>query len=196
MRFHFGAIPKKPDFNPQESGWKRLKEPSPVLFVLIAILIAHIIIFLLLYTWHLIGPFDEEDLRFVPFLILIASVILIHEFIHALFLPGYGLSSSTTMGVWPLRGICYVYHESPLGRNRLLAIVICPFLVLSIFPIGFCSIFSIGAYWLRIISIFNGMVSCVDVLNFILIILQVPSGAILVNHGWQGWWKQKDLPSA
>ncbi|WOX54913.1 DUF3267 domain-containing protein [Methanoculleus palmolei] len=190
------------------SGWKRIKEPAnlraatllslPFAFILGAITLA--------ITYGLdpsIYAFLRDGQRFsvtIPFnlstlLFILAAPLFIsaHELIHAAFIPNVMRSDKTFWGINGVFG--FVFTTEEIEKGRFLIISIMPYLILSVMLPYILSIFS----WLNGYTIFlcllNAMGSCVDFLNAGLIVIQVPSGATIVNNGFETYYKATVPPS-
>src|SRR5690606_1337519 len=55
----------------------------------------------------------------------------VHELIHAIAYPGGLRSQRLVMGVWLRRGLAYVVYDAPLPRNRVLIMLLAPFVTLT-----------------------------------------------------------------
>src|SRR4029453_15412543 len=84
MRFHFGAVPSSPDFEPDVS-WKSLREPSPWLAQFIALSVcvfaAALVGFLLLVIPPLQKAMPTGTLS--AFVLAFVGIVVVHELIHA-----------------------------------------------------------------------------------------------------------------
>jgi len=196
MNFKFGKIPENSNFNPQSEGWTAIKEPSLWIAQLISLPIGLITAAVLGIFWYTLTP-----LRFTAtgtglfFLAWIAGIIVLHELIHAVFHPGFGTTSNTYLGFWPSRLLFYAHYNSVLSRQRFMAILITPFVFISIAPLLFCALFQYSSTTLFATSVFNSLLACVDILGFNLIYFGVPSGSRVQNKEWKTYYKiseQKD----
>jgi hypothetical protein len=126
-------------------------------------------------------------------LVLVTSVtllVVVHELLHAAVFPGGCLGARTVLGVWPAMGVFYAHHDGPQSRNRMLLVLLMPFLVLTlglwlvemVFPTGWGSV--LGAF-----SIVNALFAGGDLLGTGMIAWQVPVNAEVRNQGWKTWWR-------
>lgn len=183
-------------------GWKKLKEPSNlVMAVLLSAPFMFIngIIFMVI-VFYLYPPFKEflndEKLSLsftVSFFQIIIYVVgififtLIHEFLHACFIPNVLKSDKTYWGINVFVG--FVYTTEKIKKSRFLIISIIPFMLLSVILPFILNIFG----WLNGFTIFlcfiNAMGSCVDFLNICIVAFQVPGGSYIVNNGFETYFK-------
>jgi hypothetical protein len=188
MRFRIGAIPETPDFVPAPD-WKPLREPGPLSFQLLAlpIAIANAIIFGVL--WVFLTPLTTSAI-FSPLaqILAIVMVIPIHELVHAAVHPGFGFSPKSKLGVWPSRLLFYAHYTDRLSRNRFIAILAMPLLVISVAPLFVSIIFGRASSIVAVSSIFNALAACGDVLGIILVLFQTPRSAMVCNQGWKTYW--------
>jgi hypothetical protein len=191
MRFHFGPIPETPDFVP-EPPWRAMKEPTPWLMQLLAVPVAVLSGVLIGALWFWLTPFKElsrAPLFGLWFLTAFVWLIPVHEAVHALVHPGRGLSDRTCIGVWLSRGLFYAHCHGPMSRNRFIAILIAPFIVLSVLPLIVCALTG-WAHPLPVTgSIVNAFLACGDLLGVLLLLWQVPSHATIQNQTWRTYWQ-------
>ncbi len=207
MRFHYGAIPEAGDFEPEDEGWLSIREPSPLLLNLLAVptafLMAGLIIGLLSLVYEggevVIWRSDEGDSSATQVLLILAVILAsipVHELVHALTHPHFGLSSKSILGFWLSRGLFYAHYEGEMSRNRFLAILAMPFLILSLLPVAVMAFIGSLAPMnipsnLGFVAIINSMFAAGDALGFALLLSQVPSAAVVRNKGWKSFWKYR-----
>ena len=193
MHFEIGPIPESADFHPESDGWLPLKKPSLWIAQMLAVPIAVAVSFVLIKAWILIGGVGWSKttlpLVFLPILPGLLVVIPLHEVVHAVLHPHWGLSDATTLGVWPQRVVGYAHYRDELSRNRFMLILAAPFLVLSVVPLILCTALSIAPPFVVALSIANGAGACVDLLGIALLGIRLPSTAIVRNQGESTWWR-------
>src|SRR5438093_3685045 len=120
MRFIIGPPPDDTDFAPEQEGWQRLREIGPRTLMLVGSLAGVPLAALFSYAWSRIPgsalaftlPINAMTLGrwsavLLPLMVLLsmavffAGLIFVHELIHVLACPGFGLTSATVLGVWP-----------------------------------------------------------------------------------------------
>jgi len=190
MRFHFGSIPETPDFVP-EAPWKPLKEPSPMMLQWVALPVALMSGGIVGSLWAWLTPASrlaEEPALGAWILAAFVWLIPVHEAIHALVHPGRGLSDRTCIGLWLSRGLFYAHCHGPMSRDRFIAILIAPFMVLSILPLTGCALIG-DVHVLPVTgSIVNALLACGDLLGVMLLLWQVPRHATIQNQSWRTYW--------
>jgi hypothetical protein len=112
---------------------------------------------------------------------------VIHEFLHACFIPNVLKSDKT---YWGYNGfIGFVYTTEKIKKGRYLIISIMPFILLSVLLPFILNILG----WLNGYTIFlcliNAVGSCVDCLNICLVAIQVPKGSYIVSNGLETYFK-------
>lgn len=183
------------------SGWKKLDEPSNLIIATLLslpfIFINGIIEIFILY--NLYQPFQlliknqilsfEFNINLWTLLYVLGIMIfmIIHELLHACFIPNV-LSSDKTY--WGINGIYgFVFTQEKIIKGRFLLISIMPFLLLSIIlpfvlkPLGILNGYT------ALLCLINATGSCVDILNICLVMRQVPSGANITNNGFETYFK-------
>ncbi len=194
MRVHLGAIPNSPDFVPDES-WKPIREPSPWLMQLIAFPIGVVAAVLIVVLWFAATPLRLPSpmpiISPFVFLALFAGIVVVHELIHAAVHPMAGRSPHSILGFWPSRLLFYAHYDGELGRNRFVVILLMPLLVISIVPLVVAVVTQAPSGWVAFVSAFNAFAACGDILGAGLILVQIPSTAILRNQGWKTYWQEQ-----
>lgn len=128
--------------------------------------------------------------------ILLLSVPL-HELLHAVFLPDFGLSRSTTLVVWP-RGLRFgVFFDGQLSRRRWLLMRTAPFLVLALVPSiwlasssGAPDDFALEAF-LSLMILLNSVGSGGDLVAVAWVARRIPPGSSLLFRGGRAFWRHR-----
>ncbi|MSR57765.1 MAG: DUF3267 domain-containing protein [Planctomycetaceae bacterium] len=207
MRLHLGAPPLSPDFDPERDGWSKLREPSPLWLQHVALPVAIVTATVLGFAWSRLTPMSSSGFSMtvdgrggampswlvgILGMAVVAgcflALIAVHEFLHALAMPHYGLTRQTLIGVWPSRLLFYAAYLGPMPRNHFLWVFAVPFLVLSLVPLLGCMLLRIGPAAVVVVSVINGACACGDLLGIAMIAWQVPRDALVRNQGWQTWW--------
>lgn len=195
MRLHFGKIPESATFQPEQEAWVSMREPSPWKFQLLAVPIGVVTVIGLSLLW------DYADVRVTSlsasavffFPVWIMGVVVIHELIHAAVHPGFGLTSQTILGFWPSKLLFYAHYDNVLSRNRFIAIFLAPLIALSLIPLMIALLIGYASFGVVFVSVFNGLLTCGDVLGFLIVWKMVPKGARVRNRGWKTYYKVGEL---
>lgn len=195
MRLVNGPIPPSRTLDPEAAGWTPLREPSSHWFTAVATALSLPFVLggsaIFISTSALWKPlFKAHPAGLGAAFLVLAALVPVHEMLHAL-AYGYGLRNpNLIMGVWPRRGLAYVVLDEPVSRSRLLAVLVAPFLVLSLaVPLGLCA-FLPARWWCEVGGLFlvhTGL--CVgDAAVITRILSQVPPDARVHNQGWKTYW--------
>jgi len=184
-------------------GWIKIKEPSnlgtatllsvPFMFINGAISMA--------IAFYLYPPLKEffnsnkqgfsisisADLFTMIYeIVVILLFMVLHEFLHACFIPNVLRSDKT---YWGINGFCgFVFTTEKIKKGRFVIISIMPFILLSvILPFILNSLGLLNAYTI-ILCLINSMGSCVDFLNICLVAIQIPNGSYIVNNGFETFY--------
>lgn len=198
MRFICGPIPPSQAFDPKEKGWRPLDDADPGArrFATIGSLMT--VPFIAAAAWVVLGSHSEvraflrsSPLHLAEFLVLLAVLVPVHEFIHAVaYLKGMR-SPRLIMGAWMRRGMFYVIYDAPMPRHRVLLMSAMPFLLLSVLP-------AICLPWLELrhellalgwflVLLHTGLCTF-DFLASWRLFFRVPRGAWIHNNGWTTYW--------
>lgn len=197
MRFHLGAIPNSPDFVP-DAPWRPLRQPpAPWIENLLALPLGVVAAVTVAALWFLVTPLrDITPSMSVPaFLLLSAGLVVVHELIHALVHPMAGLSSRSILGFWAALGF-YAHYDGEMSRNRLVAVLLMPLLIITIFPLLVSAVTQVSSDWVAFVSAFNAFCACVDLLLTGSILFQIPATAIVRFKSWRIFWRDDDTLAA
>ncbi|WP_081707527.1 DUF3267 domain-containing protein [Bacillus massiliigorillae] len=120
-------------------------------------------------------------------LVWIIGLVIVHEGIHLMLVPNFLKSNKTVIGITFFGG--FVHTEEELSKARFLLISVAPFIILSILLPIFLGLLGVLTPILKFIILLNAIGASVDVLMFILIMVQVPRGAIIRSNGPKTYWK-------
>lgn len=194
MRFICGPIPPSRVLNPEKEGWTPLREWGAGRLTMVALLLGFpflmaAVILLLNMKGEVRELLKAQPLVAGGYLLALIAMVPVHELIHAL-AYGQGICSQHLLvGCWPSRGLCYALYDSPMPRNRVLGMLVAPFLALSILPL-LCLPWLQGPAWGLVLafSLLHASTCGGDVLVFFGIVSQVSRNASVHNNGWQTYW--------
>jgi hypothetical protein len=194
MRFIFGAMPQDPEFDLEAEGWVAVREPGLIKIQLIAIPVVVLIALLFQLAFWLAGVDVSplSNIKNAPIaLAIILGVVPIHELLHLVCFPGFGLSENSIIGFWPKMFIPYVHYDGILSKKRFVLIASCPFVVLSITPLLSSFIKPDIAVVIVAVSYLNCLACGVDLISIFLVVKQVPSDAVVRNNGLHSYWRKQ-----
>ena len=197
MRFHLGAIPSSPDFVP-DASWRSLRQPpSPWLENLLALPIGVVAAVTVAALWFLVTPLRDiaPAMSLPAFLLLFAGLVVVHELIHALVHPMAGRSPRSILGFWSSLGF-YAHYDGEMSRNRLVAILLMPLLIISIVPLLVSAVTQVSSGWVAFVSAFNALCACVDMLLAGSVLFQIPATGIVRFKSWRIYWREHDTLAA
>ncbi|MBV1775369.1 DUF3267 domain-containing protein [Burkholderiaceae bacterium DAT-1] len=204
MKFVSGSPPET--FAPGEQ-WRRLDEPEPQALMRHLLPLMIVAVVTLPIIWGCIGLkrgawqqlMNEPTLAFhVPIMFIsFLGMVVVHEMIHGVCQPGWGVSDQTVYGVMRKEGFVYAFYEGELSRNRLLMILLAPFCVITLFPLLLVWHFTVPPIlfmYLAWYACLNGISAAADLYGSWLIWQQVPASARVRNRGWFTYWTTANLP--
>jgi hypothetical protein len=120
---------------------------------------------------------------------ILAVTLPLHEVVHGLFHPGWGISGASIYGVWPSHGLFYAFYSGELPRNRLLIVLLAPIVCMSVLPLLFA--LAIGVpHWLVVeVAIISACIAGGDAIAIAIVLAQVPANAFTRNVGYYTWWR-------
>jgi hypothetical protein len=192
MRFHFGAIPGSPDFVP-DASWRLLRQaPSPMLENLLALPIGVVAAVIVAALWFLVTPLRDitPTMSLPASLLTFAGFVVVHELIHALVHPMAGLSRHSILGFWAWLGF-YAHYDGEMSRNRLVACLLMPLLIISLVPLLVSAVTQASSGWVAFVSALNALGACVDMLLAGSVLFQIPATAIVRFKSWRIYWRER-----
>lgn len=197
-------IPKEDQVRTREllsNGFQRLKEPKSIGAAMGVSLPLSVVLMVLNGLWcYFLDPsmfgFSNGngillqitvDLKILLYLAGIMAYTLVHEAIHAVFIPKVWESRKTYWGFNGMFG--FVYSEEVLSRERFLLVSVMPLLILSfVFPLLMWTA-GLWSRYMIFLSVLNAGGACVDLLNMILVAVQVPRKGKVVSNGYASFYK-------
>ena len=190
------------------AGWKSLKEPRSVaMATLCALPIALVLGGIVIWMIHWLDPslFDflqdgslhltiGFNVMTLVYVIIFFAFMLLHELIHALFIPGFITSDKA---YWGFNGaVGFVYTEEPIGKGRFIIVSLMPLVLLSVvLPVVLALLGWLNGYAV-FLCLMNAVGSCVDILNILIVVFQVPNKSRLINNGFKTYYKRAgDAPA-
>ncbi|WP_242850543.1 DUF3267 domain-containing protein [Clostridium lundense] len=179
--------------------WVQLKEPKSIgsaILISVPIMILNAIITVSII--NIVSPISLKEfglsensfsININGFQILgIFLTLIIHEFIHLIFIPNFIKSDETFIGLTPFGG--YVYSEEVIAKSRYILITIAPFIVISIILPLILGVLGLLSPSMKFLILLNSMGASVDILNLINVLFQVPSSSNLTSCGMNTYWKK------
>ena len=201
MRFVWGPLPPSETFQPARAGWTPLSRVQSDTFVVVAsaVAVAPLAAGLLV----LFGDDGATVLRFkadlVAFTIFVAALLLLvpaHEFIHTLAYRAPLRSRRLITGVWLRRVMWYVVYDSPLARDRVLVMLVAPFVVLS--AVGGVAVLLAPDEWRAaagFVLLVHTSLCAGDAVVVGRLLTRVPRDALIHNDGWTTYWGRAHDPA-
>jgi len=180
--FQIGPLPKDSTFPPQDSSWKRIWKPGPVM-----IQVAAVLVFAPVFLWYL-NQYGPLDIALWMGLLLFHVILIAHELIHALLFPDGGRSKRTVLGVWASKWLFYAFYRGELSKRRFLVAMLGPLVLLTLVPLV---LFGLGVRWWQseFLILFNFGISLGDVILALCLAFQVPNKAVVRLNDWDVYWR-------
>jgi len=127
--------------------------------------------------------------------VLVVSVVM-HEFLHLLFHPGWGMSSQSLLFVWSRRLQLGVYYEGFMTRRRWLAMRLSPLVGLTVLPTLLLLVaypFNMSFFWeqfLVLVILVNSLGAGGDLVASLIVARQVPRGGEVGVWNGRACWRE------
>lgn len=125
------------------------------------------------------------------YLLSFPCIVVVHELVHALVHPKAGRSEHSILGFWPAGGFFYANYDGELSRNRFLAILLMPLLVISIVPLLVSAVTQVSSGWVAFVSTFHAFLAGADLLPAGLVLSQIPAAGIVRQKSWRTYWREQ-----
>ena len=129
-----------------------------------------------------------------PAIVLIMFIPL-HELIHLLGHPGWGLTDNSILTIWLAKLRFGVYYEGRMSRRRWLAMRLAPFIMLCLLPALIVACMQTGPsnpdvqVGLVVMMMVNALGSGGDLIAVALVLRQVPASAVLHFRDGHAYWQ-------
>ncbi len=188
--------------DPLPVGWHFIRQPKPALGLVISILTGvalPLIPFLLLSleTW-LLPQAETSQTETIPwwilFPVLLVSVVM-HEFLHLLWHPGWGLSSQSLLLVWPRRFQLGVQYAGFMSRTRWLGMRLSPLVGLTVLPTLVLLVvypYEMSFFWQQftvLVILVNSLGAGGDLVASVIVAHQAPRCGQVGNWNGRACWR-------
>jgi hypothetical protein len=196
MRFHLGPIPKTESDELPLGEWTPLRHDfGPLVMQLFAWPIGGIAFVIVGWLWlHETSAMKHlgNNPRLLAFVLVVAMLALIpvHEFLHALIHPRFGMSRKTVLGAWPTHLLFYAHYDGPMSRERLATCTATPFLIMTVAPLLISIIAGHASIVIAFVSTVNALASGADIFAVGTLLWQVPRRTKIFNQGWRTYWSR------
>ena len=192
MRFVLGPLPENEEFHPLETGWCKVRDPSPVLLHLLALPTAVVLLFLTFLPCRALFGRDAFNIGALDMSLVYWSVALlipVHELMHAVSAPSFGMSDKTVVGLWYQRLFPYAVHTDAMTRGRIIWFLIMPFLMLTLLPIAAMWLLRVDSPFLFHFILVNAGGCAADFVQVPIFLSQVPRRGLIRNKGYDSYWR-------
>lgn len=190
MRLYFGSIPIEQVPPPVSEGWRLTPAFGAKRVQTYGLLVA--ITGMILVGALLQGAFRPASI-WTAFLVMVVAIPL-HELIHALTTPAWGLSDRTVIGFQSGKGLLmpYMYYDGSQPLWRMLLTGIAPVMLMTGLPIVLILFTPLSGALradLGFLAFFNIAIAGGDLINCYWILRHLPLHATVQQYGWGLWWK-------
>lgn len=134
----------------------------------------------------------------IVFPVLLVSVV-VHESLHLLCHPGWGLSSRSLVLVWPRRFLVGVHYEGFMSRTRWLVMRLSPLLGLTVLPTLVLLVvypFEMSFFWQQftvLVILVNSWGAGGDLVASVIVAQQVPRGGHVGAWNGRACWRREKV---
>ena len=150
-------------------------------------------IFVLFIWWSIFGLnleqaiIVERELEILWKILSLTLIALLHEFLHMITFPDFGISSKTTIVIIPKKLVALAYYTGEMTKTRCVMCLLAPFVVLSLMPLILCT-YEFN-YYIFFLAILNASLSGMDVLSAFSVYVNMPKESIVKNCGYQSYYR-------
>lgn len=131
-------------------------------------------------------------------LLIVVLTVPVHELIHALATPGWGLTDRTAIGLQRDKGLLlpYAYYDGIMPLWRFLFTGLAPLMLLTILPLILIlsvPLDNLLRTSLAFLAIFNMAISGGDLVTLIWVSIRLPMRSLVWQHGWSLVWKKDEI---
>ena len=190
MRFIFGNAPVVQGQSPVAEGWRQIPALGAKSIQTYGLIVSCIG---MLLVGVLLGGSIKPSSTWTAILILIITLPL-HELVHALTTPAWGLSDRTVIGLQRSKGLVmpYMTYDGSQPLWHMLLTGLAPLILLTVLPLIIIVFSPLNAALradLSFLAFFNIAISGGDLVNFYWIATHLPMHATVKGDGWGLLWK-------
>ncbi len=205
MRLHFGDLSKTEGVSPETQDWHTIHSPPAKQGYRLAVLVSFALFVGLFVGIVLLSSLVGGDKGLATAgdstmagwvtLVVLATFIPLHEFLHLLGQPECGRSDRSLLVIWPAKLRLGVYYEGCMSRRRWLGMRLAPLLALSVLPAGLLVLSQVQPFnveleiGLQALMVINAVGSGGDLLVVWLVLKQVPPSAQICFREGQAYWR-------
>jgi len=171
-----------------DTAWNQVREPDSGLLQILALVTGAALCVAVLVGWMLLAPFRPIRIDYATFAVAALIVLVAHELAHAVAFT-LKRGADLRVGCALRKGRLSMRYEGAVTRNHYVLVLIAPLLAVSLLPVAVASLVSIASGDVVLISMLNALTCGSDVIAAMLVVVQVPPGALMRRQGDTVLWK-------
>jgi hypothetical protein len=175
------SIKAIPPFAGKTTDWRVAPEPKLGLLALSALSIVPALLVGWLFVVLPVGLYAHKVNPAVG-LLGIFFAIVVHELLHGVAGPDFGLSEKTLFGLDTKLGIPFCVYLGPVTKPRMQVMYLLPFFVLTVVPL-FAAALGYSNGFLCVVAITNASGAVVDLVSSLFVAIKVPRDAVFIADG-------------
>ena len=192
MRLVIGNPPAAKQLAQPLDGWQKLPAPSAKAIQAYGLIVSclGILLIAVILNWAI-----QPSSGWMALLLLV-TILPLHELVHALTTPSWGLSNRTIIGLQWSKGLLlpYMYFDGIQPLWRMLLTGLSPVAMLTILPVIVLCVMPLSAAAradLGFLAFFNAGISGGNVVMFFWLITHLPLAAAVKGDGWGIQWREQ-----
>lgn len=171
-------------------AWNQVREPDANTQQALALVAGATLCIATFVAWLVLAPFKPMHIGYATLAIAAIIVMFLHELSHAM---AFTMKRSDDLRVacawrkWRLS----VRYEGAVTRNHYVLVLVAPLVALSAVPVVVSWVASAHSGDIALVSIINALVSGGDFIAGMLVLAQVPAGALMRRQGDVVLWKAR-----
>lgn len=192
MRFKIGDPPVEQRLTPKVKGWQEMSALGAKAVQTYGLIVSCVG---MLFVGVVLRWAIHPSSIWATILILV-TILPLHELVHALTTPAWGLSDRTVIGFHRGKGLMlpYMYFDGVQPLWRMLLTGLTPVLLLTVLPvmiIHFAPLRAAVRADLGFLAFFNVGISGGDLVMFYWLITHLPLQATVKGNGWDLLWRDQ-----
>jgi len=205
VRLQLGAVATSEPTIPETQSWRVVHSPELRKIYWIAVvaglaILGALCVALSSWSWVVansagMATSGEATRPWLVAGIALVAFVPLHEGIHLLGQPQWGMSQRSVVSIWPAKLRFGVYYEGCMPRRRWLQMRLAPLAVLSVLPALVVALLELGGgaadvqVGLQVMMVVNALGSGADVVAAILVLRQVPAKADMCFQSGRAYWR-------
>jgi hypothetical protein len=171
-------------------AWNQVRELDDSIQQVLSLVAGASLCFATLVLWLMVAPFKPVHIGYTTLAVAAFIVVVLHELAHALAFTakrGQDLRVGLAWRKWRLS----MRYEGALSRGHYILVLAAPLAAISLLPVAVSCVDSLHSGDIVLVSMLNALSCGGDLTAALLVLAQVPAGALVRRQGDVVLWRTR-----